>query len=89
MISEQTLIDIADRVGAQTLDETITRRLRADFPGVHFTYCMDDDVTSAKPVLARKGFNLYLIDSRDHCLAFTRQCELATGVVVAEVIEDE
>ncbi len=88
MITEQTVIAIADRLDGASLDATITQRLRAEFPGIHFTYCMDDDVTSCKPVLERQGFNLYLIDSRDHCLAFTRQYPLATGVVVAEVIED-
>lgn len=89
MITEQTVIDIAERLAGPGLDGSIPQRLRAAFPGIHFTYCMDDDVMGCPPVLERAGFNLYLIDSRDHCLALTRQYPLATGIVVAEVIEDD
>jgi hypothetical protein len=46
---------------------------------------MDDDVMVARPVLEATGFNLYLIDSSQHCLGFTQDMELATGVVVAEI----
>ena len=64
--------------------------LRGQFPGIHFTYCSDDDVFAAKPVLETKTFNLYLIDSRSHCPGFTLDGDIATGIVVTEVEpEDE
>ena len=62
--------------------------LRSEYPDLHFTFCMDDDVTTHQPVLEQEMFNLYLIDSRNHCLNFTQDMEVATGIVVAEVEPD-
>lgn len=62
--------------------------LRQQFPDIHFTRCMDDDVGSVSPVSEFSGFNLYLIDSTNRCLSFTRDLQQATGVVVAEVEDD-
>ncbi len=59
--------------------------LRSEFPDIHFTYCMDDDVYATRPVLERERFNLYLIDSRNYCLSFTQDNDVATGIVVAEI----
>ncbi len=61
----------------------------ASKPGGLNTYCMNDDVIAAKPVFEQKAFNLYLVDSRNHCLCFTRDMEVATGVVLAEIEDDE
>ena len=63
--------------------------MRNSFSGIHFTYCMDDDVVAATPVHEEANFNLYLIDSRNHCLSFTQDMEVATGVVLAEIDDDE
>lgn len=89
MITEALIRDIANHVSGQVLDNGITQNLRVAFPEVHFTYCMDDDVISSKPVVVGEGFNLYLIDSRDHCLTITSSYPAATGVVVAEVVEED
>jgi len=88
MITREQLNQISWLVGEASLSESTVTGLRSRFPGIHFTYCMDDDVMTARPVLQGAGFNLYLIDSSQHCLGFTQDMELATGVVVAE-IEDE
>ena len=69
------------------LSETSVNQLRDRFPDIHFTYCMDDDVIAAKAVYEHETFNLYLIDSREHCLCFTQDLEVATGIVVAEIEE--
>jgi len=50
---------------------------------------MDDDISNAKPVMSDKDFNVYLVDGREHCLCLTNDYDIATGVVLAEVIDDE
>lgn len=88
MISQSQLIEIGDFVAAQSSAADLTAVLRNQFSGIHFTCCMDDDVYSATAVLEREKFNLYLIDSSNHCLSFTQNLEQATGVVVAELEQE-
>ncbi|MCG8018668.1 MAG: DUF6129 family protein [Candidatus Thiodiazotropha sp. 'RUGA'] len=85
MISETQLEDIGGILKQQMIDESSVNELRQKFPDIHFTYCMDDDVIAASPLNESETFNLYLIDSRNHCLCFTQDMEIATGVVVAEI----
>jgi len=55
----------------------------------HFTFCGKDDVpTRLNQVLEREGFNLYLVNNADHCVAFTSQLKAATGIALAKVSED-
>lgn len=68
-------------------DNTVIQ-LRSQHPQIHFTYCMDDDVQVGYPVIENRSFNLYLIDSSNHCLSFTRDMELATGIVIAEIEQE-
>jgi hypothetical protein len=63
-------------------------RLRALAPGIHLTLCRDDDVHGAAPALQYPGLNVYLVDGRDHCLTLTEDLGAATGLVLAEVVED-
>ena len=86
MITRQQLDQVGELVTREAVLETgSVEVLRGHFPDIHFTYCMDDDVYAAKPVLEGESFNLYLIDSRSHCLGFTQDGDIATGIVVAEV----
>jgi len=85
MISQQQLDQVAEALCDRPLDETAVTDLRGRFPEIHFTYCMDDDVVAASPVHESTAFNLYLIDSRNHCLCFTQDPSVATGIVVAEI----
>lgn len=89
MISSEIVQTIADQVKLQGVGEDVIQQLRLQYPKIHFTYCMDDDVCGPNPALEADGFNLYFIDGREHCLAFTNDNEIATGIVVAEVIDDE
>lgn len=91
MISADQLGEISAHVrGQEWISDDTVSQLRQGFPGIHFTYCMDDDVTSnAKPVYQHPRFNLYLVDSREHCLCLTDDMDIASGVVVAEVEEDD
>jgi len=88
MLTQEQMQEVADHIGKQTLTEGLISDIRSEFPGIHFTYCMDDDIPEREPVLSHTGFNLYLIDGREHCLCFTNNLEHATGIVIAEVIPD-
>jgi len=89
MLNEETLTTIAAEVEAVGLSEQTLAVLRSGHPDIHFTYCMDDDVGVHEPYANRAGFNLYLVDGREHCLKFTADISHATGLVLAEVIEDD
>jgi hypothetical protein len=87
MITSEHLEQIGSLTQAHAPSESTLGLLREKYPELHFTYCMDDDVVAASPVYESELFNLYLIDSRNHCLSFTQDQEIATGVVVAEIDE--
>lgn len=90
MIAESLTQDVA--VALQQfpmLSEMTMQELRKQFVGVHFTYCMDDDIHTGKPVYSSEAFNLYLVNSSQHCLCLTNDYAHATGIVVAEVVPEE
>ncbi|MEJ2141943.1 MAG: DUF6129 family protein [Gammaproteobacteria bacterium] len=89
MLETRLVATIADQVATQILDEATVSSLRNKYPEVHFTYCLDDDIVTGKPVIEHENFNIYLIDGREHCLCLTNDYDNATGIVVAEVIDDE
>lgn len=88
MIDPQQLQVMADYVERQGLNEQTLSRLRARYTGLHFTWCMDDDIHFRFPVIERDGFNVFLVDSRNHCSTLTRDPEAASGVVFAEIFQE-
>lgn len=89
MITQAQLDEVIRLAEQSNLDETLLIDLRAAHPGVHFTCCMDDDiVVYAKPVAERPKFNVYLVNSSDHCSVLTNDLDGASGIVLAEIIED-
>lgn len=88
MITPELLQQVADAVASTSLDEAMLAELRSAFPGMHFSYCLDDDVGAVEPGLRRPTFNLYLVDGREHCLALTNNPAAATGLLVAEITSD-
>lgn len=88
MITPQQIIDIARLVQTGGLDRKLIPRLRGIYPGMHFTYCLDDEINDVEPVWENPRFNIYLVDARQPCLRLTDNPHLATGVVLAEVIGD-
>jgi len=88
MITAEQAQEIANKIEALGVDETTVSELRQQYQPIHFTYCMDDDLPNNAPVIEHKGFNLYLIDGREHCLCLTNDFDAATGIVVAEIIAD-
>lgn len=89
MITVEHTQTIAGEVKNRGLDYETVSALRQSYPDIHFTYCMDDDVTNGKPVVETEAFNVYLIDGREHCLCLTNDFDVATGIVLAEVIDDD
>lgn len=87
-IKPELLQTIADKISGISLSESVISDLRSGNPGVHFTYCMEDDIPNNDPILTGTGFNLYLVDGREHCLCLTNNYEHATGIVIAEVTDD-
>jgi len=88
MITTEQVSAIAVKIEALGVDETTVSALRQQYQPIHFTYCMDDDIPNNTPIIEHKGFNLYLIDGREHCLCLTNDYEVATGIVIAEIIAD-
>ncbi len=80
---------VANKIEEIGVSEETIQQLRQHYPNLHFTYCLDDDIGRINPVLERSLFNLYLVDSSEHCLKLTRTFETATGFVLAEVIRDD
>ncbi len=89
MISKAQLQAVAQRITSTRLDDALIAQLRSEFAPLHFTYCSDDDVCGSTPVMEQDGFNLYLIDGREHCLTLTNDYDVATGLVVAEIYSDD
>lgn len=89
MIDASTLDTIGELTRERGLNEDTVQALRAAWPGMHFSYCMDDEVSGAEPVRSFGTFNLYLVDGRNHCLRLTDDPGAATGLVLAEVDADD
>lgn len=88
MISSDQISAITAKLEAMGLSDDTVSELRQQYQPIHFTYCMDDDLPNNTPVVEHKDFNLYLIDGREHCLCLTNDFDIATGIVVAEIIPD-
>lgn len=71
------------------INEENLSKLRSQYQGIHMTWAMDDDMNVSKPYSERAGFNVYLVDSSDHCSCLTADPESASGLVFAECYEDE
>ena len=85
MIAPQRLDQLATILNRAGLNEQTLGLLRETYRDMHLTWCMDDDIGIGEPVRRETGFNLYLVDGRDHCMRLTNDPEAATGVVLAEV----
>ena len=88
-----TLQSMAELIEMRGLSEALLTQLRALYPDKHFTYCMDDDIHSGKPILERETFCIYLVDSSNHCSHILNGTEPdalqhASGFVLAEVIPE-
>ena len=80
------VVRIVERAG---LNDQTVGALREALTDMHLTYCMDGDVGVREPVRRADGFNVYLVDGRGHCMQFTSDMAVATGIVLAEVDEND
>ena len=89
MIAADTLAKVVAQVDAVGLGEASVRALRQAWPGVHFTFCSEDDIPARlHPVAEGRGYGVYLVSGAEHCVAFTDHLEAATGLVLASQTED-
>ena len=90
MISMETVNEVVSKVEATYLGEAVVQELRASYPDIRFTLCSYDDIAAnAKPAVERSEFNVYFVDSREHCACLTNNEEIATGIVLAEKYDDD
>jgi hypothetical protein len=88
MIKQKVIDEINSLLIDHGLNESSVSDIRIRWPEIHFTFCSDDDVCGPSAIRESDGFSIYLIDGRDHCLSFTSNPEIATGLVLAEHEED-
>lgn len=86
MINREMLKHIVEFIDVKGLSEATLAELRLSFPGCHFTWCFDDDIVYSKAYLERDDFNVYLVDSRNHCAELTSDESIASGLVFAEIV---
>jgi hypothetical protein len=89
MISPERIEQVTRIVEGAGLDAQTIDVLREAFPEMHLTYCMDEDVGMKEPARRATGFNIYLVDGRGHCMELTSDGAEATGLVLAEVDEEQ
>lgn len=90
MISEEQLNQIVSTVDQAPIGEELIASLKSSHPDLHFSWCFEDDIgATAKPYRENSRFNLYLVNSENHCSCLSNDAETASGVVIAEVIEDD
>lgn len=85
MITQETIQAVAHQVNSEGPSEETINLLRVAYPELHFTYCMEDDIGEVSPAHQEQQFNLYLVDGHNHCLCFTSDAAIATGLVIAEI----
>lgn len=88
MISQPDVDAVISTVEAKGLSESLISELRNQYD-YHFTYCMEDDMDASTPAIERKSFNVYFVNSSDHCSKLTTDPASASGFVLAEIIDDE
>lgn len=87
MLNARQIESIVTFVQERGPSEETVAALRENYGDCHFTYCIDDDMGAAKPYMEKDSFNIYLVDSRDHCASLTTDDTNASGLVIAEVLE--
>lgn len=84
MIDTNRLEIVAHRVTELGFTDAGMAQLRADFPDIKITFCLEDELGVVEPFREYAGFSLYLVGGGDHCLSLTDSPERAAGLLVAE-----
>ncbi len=83
-LSAEQIVLIETHLGADTADESAVAALRPLLPGISLTKCDTSDVDAERAFLEFKHFNVYLLDTSDHCVVMTTDPSRATGLVVGK-----
>ncbi|MBL4832602.1 MAG: hypothetical protein JKY26_01400 [Pseudomonas sp.] len=89
MISEADIQSMSEFIRQQGLTEQALAELRQRYQGIHMTWAMDDDISGATPFSEGSDFNVYLVDSSEHCSKLTSNPAQASGLVFAECYGDD
>lgn len=89
MITADRLREVSHWLTARKGGGDLQSGMRQAFPELHFTFCSDDDVALDAPASACEGYNLYLVDGSGHCLTLTTELTAASGLVIAEIEDDD
>jgi len=83
MISADDLVRIDGLLATPSAGGNPLTDFRGAFPGLSLTRCDAYDMRDEQAFREYPGFNLYLVDGRDHCWHITQDMNAATGIVVA------
>lgn len=93
MIEAALVQQVADAVAAlpSLNDENgVTQALRGKFPGLKVVVCNDDHIpVNVKPISENAVCHLYFMDTGAHCVKFTTEAEVASGIVVGIIGDDD
>jgi len=89
MITKNLLDQMVIQLKNDGANEIVLSDLKQKWADVHFTLCADDDIINAKPVRETPQFNLYLVNTSQHCAVLTNDLDHASGVVIAWRVEEE
>jgi hypothetical protein len=82
-VGAHELEQVADALGAGGVSAAAVAELRRSLPGVSLTLCDASDLGVEEPFRSFPGFELYLVDGRDHCWRLTSEPAEATGLMIA------
>ena len=87
MISPEQLAE----VGAAAIVDGSVAAMRQKFPSLHFSECSEDDVSPRyRAAFGVPGYALfYITGATGHCLELTNDPEIATGLLVAALGDDD
>ncbi|POF33872.1 DUF6129 family protein [Roseibium marinum] len=81
-VNSNDLAEIGKELTAAGVDGALFATLRGRFPHLSWTRCDASDVVE-EPFQTIGGFDLHLIDTRDHCVHIVSDPEHATGIILA------
>jgi len=87
MIPSEELSEVVSYIEENGVEEETIANLRKRFSDRHFTLCTEDDISVGKPVVASRLFEVYLVNSADHCSKLTNDPDIASGYVIAELLD--
>jgi hypothetical protein len=83
-LAADTLAQVQSLLEASGTTSERIASLRQAFPGVSLTCCDASDMDTETAVLEIDRYQVYLIDTSEHCVRITTQVQAATGLIVAE-----